>query len=169
MLPPSARAAGWYSTVRRRPWTVGAGRPSDYKPPDGSLSGARARVRSGQWARARGYILGSAISQAWLRVVRANFSGAHDMVRAVQVCSRNSKPFSRNRAPHRVTSRFVGFVYPVYELLTQRAIVVRGSASPSGQKLDFRAAIHGWSALPTEQAVSYDNARSFYADLRQLS
>ena len=32
---------------------------------------------------------------------------------AAEVCSRNSKPFSRNRAPHRVTSRFVGFVYPV--------------------------------------------------------
>jgi hypothetical protein len=28
-----------------------------------------------------------------------------------------------------------------------------------------RAAIHGWKALHTEQAVSYDTARSFYADL----
>jgi hypothetical protein len=31
-----------------------------------------------------------------------------------------------------------------------------------------RAAIHGWSALQTEQAVTYDRSRNFYALLEDL-
>jgi len=52
----------------------------------------------------------------------------------------------------------------VLDLQIEGDVLLGGSA----QTPRARAAIHGWDALQTEQAVSYDRSRNFYALLEDL-